>query len=130
MHRRHVLSSLVLISTILTACVEDSPIVSGEIRLPGGKAHPLSERQVALLNSWIDAHRSGWSDLVLATPPQEDLSVVVHRQNGESGSLSFYSQPGWRGALMYRGTSPKQNKQGGFPAEQVSFLRDQLSLAQ
>jgi len=130
MQGRHIFSALVLITTLLTACGEDSPIVSGEIHSPGGQPHPLGERQVALLNSWIDGHRSGWSDLVLATPPQEDLSVIVHRQNGESGSLSFYPQPGWRGALMYWGTRPKQNKQGGFPAEQVSFLRDQLSLPQ
>lgn len=29
---------------------------------------------------------------------------------------------------MYWGTEPKQNKQCGFPAEQVSSLRDQLTL--
>jgi hypothetical protein len=116
MQRRHVYSALILISTLVAACVVDSPIVSGEIHPPGGRAHPLSERQVAILNSWINAHRSGWSNLVLATPPQEDLSVLVHSQNGESGTLSFYPQPGWRGALMYWGTDPKQNKQGGFPA--------------
>jgi len=119
-----------LIGTFLTACVEDSPIVSAEIYLPGGQTHPLSEGQVALLNSWVDAHRSGWSDLVLAPQPQEDLSVAVRRQNGEFGRLSFYPQPGRRGALTDRGTSPKQNRQGGFPAEQISFLRHQLSLAQ
>jgi hypothetical protein len=77
MQRRHVVLALGLISPLLTACVENSPIMSGEIHPSGGQARPLSDRQVALLNSWIDVHRSGWSDMVLATPPQEDLSVMV-----------------------------------------------------
>ncbi len=131
MHLRPVVVlALGMIGLVLTACVQESAIVSGEIHSPGGQGHPLSERQVALLNSWIEAHRSGWSSLVLATPPQEDLSVSVHRQNGESGILSFYPQPGWRGALMYWGKQPSQNKQGGFPVEEVSTLRDQLALPQ
>ena len=130
MQRPHVFLALSFFGALLTACMEDSPIVSGEVHGPSGQARPLSDRQVALLNSWIDAHRSGCSDLVLATPPQEDLSVVVRRQNGKTGAFSFYPQPGWRGALMYWGTEPKQNKQCGFPAEQVSSLRDQLTLPQ
>lgn len=94
MQRRHVFLALGLFfSALLTACVEDSPIVSGEVHGPSGQAHPLSDRQVALLNSWIDAHRSGCSDLVLATPPQEDLTVAVRRQNGKTGPFRFIPSP-------------------------------------
>lgn len=55
---------------------------------------------------------------------------MVRRQDGESGTLCFFPQSGWRGALMYWGREAKQNKQGAFPVEQVSLLRDQLTLPQ
>lgn len=112
---------------LLGACQDNSPVLSGEVQAQGADTHPLSAGQVQLLNTWLDAHQSGWSGLVVATPPPtESLRVTVHRQSGQSGSITFYSQEGWKGALMYWGRDPKDNMQGSFPVEQVSELRQEL----
>lgn len=114
-----------LLALALASCGGDlSPIVSAEIQGADG-SHALSQRQVNALNDWLTSHRSGWG-LVLATPPGADLVVVVRREDGKSGSLSFYPQPGWQGALTYFASDPKDNGQGSFAVDQVRALRSTL----
>ena len=113
---------------LLTGCGDNSPVVSGEVRA-AGSSHSLSERQLTSLNAWLGDHRSGWG-LVLATPPNSDLWVVVKRADGKSGNLFFYSQEGWKGALTYFGSDAKENEQGSFPIDQVRALRDVLASTQ
>ena len=116
---------------LLSACGDEYPVVSGEVQAPSAVTRSLSPRQVQLLNTWLDEHRSGWSRLVLATPPPTSaLSVTVRRANGESGTISFYSQEGWKGGLMFRGANPEDNRQGTFEPAQVSALRQELERSQ
>jgi hypothetical protein len=122
--------STLLCKLLLAGCGggDRSAIVSGEMRSAGASPN-LSSRQVAALNAWLSEHRAGWG-LVHATPPTPDLVIVVKRQSGRSGSLSFYSQEGWKGALTYLGSDPKDSEQGGIPAEQVRALRNDLMESQ
>ena len=123
--------SLFLTALLLSACGDESPVVSGEVRAPSTATRPLSARQVQLLNIWLKEHRSDWSRLVLATPPPTSaLSVTVRRENGESGTISFYAQEGWKGGLMYWGAKPEGNRQGTFEPGQVSALRRELERSQ
>jgi hypothetical protein len=122
--------ALTLSLLLLTGCQDDSPIVSAEVQTRAAGSRPLSPRQVQLVNTWLSEHRSGWSRLVLATPPPGDFSVTVHRQNGQSGRIEFYPQEGWQGALMYWGREPSENRQGGFAVDQVRGLRQELEKAQ
>lgn len=116
---------------LLGACQDDSPVVSAEARSPDAETRTLSPRQVHLLNTWLEEHRNGWSRLVLATPPPTSaLSVRLHRQDGESGTIHFYAQEGWKRALMYWGPEPSANRQGQFEAEDVIALRQELEKSQ
>jgi hypothetical protein len=129
--KRHLsILALGLGAFLLCACQDDSPIVSAEVQGPTGGPRPLSVRQVGMLNTWLTEHRSGWSPLVLATPPTGSLSVTVNRSNGASGRLEFYSQEGWKTSLMYWAKDPSDNLQGVFGAEQVSSLRQELEKSQ
>ncbi|MBV8049440.1 MAG: hypothetical protein JO171_20015 [Paludibacterium sp.] len=107
---------------------DHSLAVSGEVR-SGGGSHALSQRQVALLNSWLGEHRSGWG-MVLATPPVPDLVVVVKREDGKSASLDFYLQEGWKSALTYFGSGNKEISQASFPAAEVLALKADLMAPQ
>jgi hypothetical protein len=123
--------ALCLGALLLGACGPESDVVSGEARAPSTDPRPLSARQVQLINVWLNEHRSGWSRLVVATPPPtSSLSVTVRRANGESGTIDFYAQEGWKGGLMYRSTEPGDNRQGTFAPEQVSALRRELERSQ
>lgn len=131
MNRHCPVPALCLAALLLSACGDESPVVSGEVRAPSTTTRALSPRQVQLLNMWLNEHRSGWSRLVLATPPPTSaLSVTVRRGNGESGTISFYAQEGWKGGLMYWGAKPEANRQGTFAPEQVSALRRELERSQ
>jgi hypothetical protein len=131
MTRHSTILALGLSALLLVACRDDSPIVSAEVRAPNAVARTLSARQVQTLNTWLEANRSGWSRLVLATPPPTfALSVTVHRQSGESGTIHFYSQEGWKGGLMYWGAEPSANRQGQYEAEEVIALRRELEKTQ
>jgi hypothetical protein len=116
---------------LLCACQEGSRILSGEVQAQDAGTHPLSARQVQFLNTWLEKHRSGWSRLVLATPPPtSSLAVTVRQASGESGRIEFYSQEGWKAALMYWGGEARNNRQGSFPADDVKALRQELEKAQ
>jgi hypothetical protein len=122
--------ALGLVILLLCACRETSPIVSGEVRAQGAVSRPLSARQVQFVNTWLENHKSGWSALVLATPPpSSSLSVTLHRESGESGRIDFYSQEGWKAALMYWGREVRDNRQGSFAADDVRALREELETA-
>jgi hypothetical protein len=130
-HRFAAVSSALALTILSTACYADSPIASAEARASDGASHPLSPRQIKLLTDWLESHRSGWSRLVLATPPPtESLTVTVHRENQKSANISFYAQQGWRGSLMYWGGAAKDNRQGHFEAQQVEVLREELQKPQ
>jgi hypothetical protein len=120
--------ALGLVAVLLTACADESAVVSGEVQ-GSGVSHPLSERQVKALNLWLHEHSSGWG-LVLATPPEADLVVFVRHENGTSGHLDFYAQQGWKGALTYFGRDPRDNEQGGFAVDQLRGLRSDLESPQ
>ncbi len=130
MKRRSRIIALSLGILLLCACREGSPIVSGEVLAKDAGSHPLSAGQVQFLNTWLEKHRSGWSRLVLATPPTGSLSVTVRRGSGESGRIEFYSQEGWKASLMYWGREVRDNRQGSFPADDVRALRQELEKAQ
>jgi hypothetical protein len=116
---------------LLCACREGSPIVSGEVQAQDAGSRSLNARQVQFLNTWLEEHHSGWSQLVLATPPPtSSLSVTVRRERGESGRIEFYSQEGWKAALMYWGREARDNRQGSFPADDVRTLREELEKTQ
>jgi hypothetical protein len=116
---------------LLCACQEGSRIVSGEVQGQDAEPRSLSAGQVQFLNAWLEKHRSGWSRLVLATPPPtSSLAVTVRRASGESGRIEFYSQAGWKAALMYWGGEARNNRQGSFPADDVTALRQELEKAQ
>jgi hypothetical protein len=115
---------------LLCACRESSPIVSGEVQAQEAASQALNARQVQFLNTWLEEHHSGWSRLVLATPPTSSLSVTVRRESGESGRIDFYSQEGWKASLLYWGREVRDNRQGSFPVDDVKALRQELEKAQ
>jgi hypothetical protein len=118
--------ALVVGMMLLTGCRDDSPIVAAEVQAREATPRSLNADQIRVLNLWLEEHRSGWSRLVLATPPPGTLSVTVHRQNGESGRIEFYSQEGWKGALTYWRSGAKDNWQGSFGVDSVNMLRGEL----
>jgi hypothetical protein len=57
----------------------------------------------------------------------------VIRQNGEAGTIAFFSEPeGWRNALNYRGVQNGRmvNWQASFDLEALIALRQDLELPQ
>jgi hypothetical protein len=129
--KRHArMTAIGLSILLLCACRESSPIVSGEVQAQDAGSRPLSAGQVQFLNTWLKEHQSGWSRLVLATPPPTSLSVTVRRESGESGRIAFYSQEGWKASLMYWGREVRDNRQGSFTADDVKALREELEKAQ
>jgi hypothetical protein len=136
MNAHRFMSFLLSALLLLGGCRGDpaSPIISGEVRALGAN-RPLSERQVKLLNSWLQDHgvRRGCSYCVSVSDPRSSLLVGVIRQNGEAGTIAFFSEPeGWRNALNYRGVQNGRmiNWQASFDLEALIALRQDLELPQ
>ncbi len=116
---------------LLAACGDDSRVVTAQVQVRGGAPRALSDRQLQVLNRWMADHEAEWSRLILATPPPSSaLTVSLQRQSGEKSSIAFYSEEGWKSSLMYWGSEPGRNRQGRFPADEVSALRRELEKTQ
>lgn len=127
--RKPLLFALVCAAVLdLAGCKDESPVASASYVAEDGRSpeRPLSASQVELLNTWLNEHGAGWWQFMLVTPPQPAASLDIRRASGQTATIDFLSQEGWRGTLVIWGQDPSQNRQGSFPPAEVAKLRSQL----